>query len=357
MGGDEAGDTPPTHARTGMSSRLRRVLLWSGLAVLLVVAFLAALGAVQRTFYSAGGFVTAYVDALAERDVRGALAMPGADPTSRTLIDQGLPGHASRELLRRDALPRLGDVRVVSDDVLASGEHRVVVRADADGHPVTSAFTVKQTGSVLGVLPTWAFARTPLAVAHVDVRHAGTFDVAGHSLDPRAVGSQRADGFGAAADYLMFAPSRYSFSSRERYVSAAPVALSPKAGATTEVVVDAQPTAAFTAAVTDQLHRFLDDCARQHVLQPAGCPFGVDIVDRVQGQPSWRIVRYPSVSVQPGADGWVMGRAGGVAHLSATVQSLFDGSVEARESDEPFVVSLSSVAIRPDGSLDLVVAP
>jgi hypothetical protein len=46
----------------------------------------------------------------------------------------------------------------------------------------------------------------------------------------------------------------------------------------------------------------------------------------------------------------------GVAHLTATVQSLFDGTVSTRSEDEPFSMKLSSVVIRPDGSLSIVVA-
>lgn len=50
-----------------------------------------------------------------------------------------------------------------------------------------------------------------------------------------------------------------------------------------------------------------------------------------------------------------MPSTGGVVHLSVTVQSIFDGSIEHRESDEKFTVSLTSVVIRPDESLDIVV--
>ena len=350
---DEAGT--PTHPPARMSARARLIVLWSGLAVLLVLAAVAAFGALQRTFYSPAGFATAYVDALAHRDVQGALAMPGASPASARLTAQGLPAHASEELLRGDVLPRLTGVRVASDRVLPSGEHRVVVDADADGVPVSAAFTLRQTGAVLGLLPTWEFSRTPLAVAHVDVQHAGTFELAGHTIDPRAAGPQRADGFGAAADYLVFAPARYTLSHHSRYLTADPVAVAPRAGSPSDVVVDALPNAAFASLVRDRVRTFLDTCARQPVLQPAGCPFGVDIVDRVQGAPSWRMVRYPDVRLLPGASGWVMPGAGGVAHLSATVQSLFDGSIDHRESDEPFVMSLSSVRIRPDGGVDIVV--
>ena len=89
----------------GSSAMMRPILLWSGLGVLLLVAFLSALGAVQRTFYSPSGFVTAYVDALAAHDVTTALAMPGAAPTAGALANARLPENASRELLRADVLP------------------------------------------------------------------------------------------------------------------------------------------------------------------------------------------------------------------------------------------------------------
>ena len=82
---------------------------------------------------------------------------------------------------------------------------------------------------------------------------------------------------------------------------------------------------------------------------------GVEIDDRVQGEPHWTMVTYPPVTLNAGPTAWVMPPTAGVAHLSVTVQSLFDGTVTQRESDEPFTLSLTSVVIRPDGSLDIVV--
>lgn len=355
MSGDES-EGAPAHPLAALSPRTRVLLIWSGVAVLLVLAFVAAVGAVQRAFYSPAGFATSYVDALAARDVRAAMAMPGADPTPASLSAQGLPEKPSRELLRPDVLPHLTAIRVVSDDQLASGAHLVEVAARADGHPVTAKFTVQQTGSVLGVLPLWEFAKTPLTVAHIQVQHADTFTIAGHTLEPRAAEKQPADAFSVAADYLLFAPARYSLGHHSRYLTAETVAFPAAAGQRVPVAVDAQPTNAFVSVVKTQLHDFLDDCAKQEVLQPAGCPFGAVIDDRVQGLPAWSIVRYPPVTIQAGETGWVMPRSEGAAHLSVTVQSLFDGSVSQRETDEPFAMSVSKITLRDDGGIDLVVA-
>jgi hypothetical protein len=344
MMGDESG------------RRTRTLLLWSGLGLLLLVALLAAFAAVQRSYYSASGFVTGYVQTLAAGDVAAALAMPGATPTAGVLARSGLPTNASRELLRADLLPRLTDIAVTADHALSSGEHSVTVRASADGHAVTATFTVEQSGSVLGFLPLWRFAASPLTVAHVTVAHAQEFTIGSHTVSPRAAApDQPATAFTVAADYLMFAPARYELRHSSHYLEAAPVVVTPTPSRTVEATIDAQPTAAFTSAVQKQLDGYLDGCAAQQVLQPAGCPFGVEIDDRVQGAPSWRMVTYPAVRLTAGATTWTMPQSVGVVHLSATVQSLFDGTIEQRESDERFAVSLISVVIRPDGSLDVVV--
>jgi hypothetical protein len=331
------------------------VLLWSGLGVLLVAAFLAALGAVQRAYYSPEGFVSAYLSSLASHDLPSALSMPGAAPTKAALSHAGLPSGASVELLRSDLLPAVSGIHV--DPASGSGARRTVTaRLLADGRPVTTTFEVRQTGAILGFLPTWEFATTPVGVAHITVAHAQTFTVGGHTVSPRAADrSQPASSFSVSADYLVPAPAVYELDHTSKYLRAESVRVQAAAGRVVDVTVDAQPDAAFTAAVQKELNGFLDECAKQQVLQPAGCPFGVVIDDRVQGVPTWKMVQYPEVHLVPGTTSWTMPQVVGIVHLSVTVQSIFDGTVEHRESDEKFGVSLTSVVIRPDGSLDIVV--
>ncbi|WP_374008912.1 hypothetical protein [Leifsonia sp. LS-T14] len=342
----------------GDSHTLRRaVLLWSGCAVLLLGALVAAFGAVQRAYYSPSGFVEAFATSIAAHRVSDALAMPGAAPTSSALAAAELPPAASRELLRSDILPTIRDVAVVSDTAGRDGVHTVLVHATAAGRPVSAEFRVRQSGSALGVLPTWAFASTPLGVARITVAHADDFTVGRHTVSPRAASpDQPAGAFSVSADYLGLPLAPLELSHDSRYVRAAPVTTSVAPGRLSETVVDGQPTLEFTTAVQKQVDNFLDSCAEQKVLQPAGCPFGVEIDDRVQGDPAWSMVTYPVVRLKAGDDSWVTGRMVGVAHLDVTVQSLFDGTVTPRSDDVPFAMSLSRVTVRPDGSLAIVVA-
>lgn len=356
MGVDEHGNTPPTPL-SAHSGRARATLIWCGVAVLLVLAFAAALGALQRGLYSAGGFVSSYVDSLADGNAEAALQMPGADPTAASLSAQGLPAKASRELLRADMLPELQNVQVLGDHDLGNGEHLVDVRVRVAGRSVTAGFTVQQTGAVFGVLPTWRFSRTPLAVAHVTVEHADTFTLAGHTLDPRAVSVQPNSGFRVSADYLVFSPGIYRLGHTSHFLGAPKSILTvPSPGRTVDVSVVASPNTAFVTQVDKQLRQYLDSCAQQTVLQPTGCPFGVSIDDRVQGVPRWSITTYPPVTIVAGADGWTMPNTAGTARLSVTVQSLFDGSIHQRTTDEAFAVSISSMTIHEDGTLDITVS-
>jgi hypothetical protein len=337
--------------------RRRAVLLWSAVGVLLLAAFAAGLGAVQRTYYSPSGFVRAFAGSIASHDVAAALAMPGAAPTAAALGSAHLPTGASRELLRADVLPSIGDIRITSDSTGSDGVHTVVAHAVADGRSVSASFRVRQTGSVLGLLPTWSFASTPLAISRITVAHATTFSVGGHRLSPRAASpKQPAGAFTVSADYLVLPLAPLELSHTSAYLRAVPVVAAVSPGSITETTVDAEPTPSFTSAVQKEVNAFLDRCAEQHVLQPAGCPFGIEIDDRVQGDPTWSMSTYPVVRLRPGDTSWTTDRMTGVAHLKVTVQSLFDGSVSTRSDAEPFAMILSSVTIRSDGSLSIVVA-
>jgi hypothetical protein len=332
----------------------RIALLWSITGALLLVAFAAAVGSVQRDVYSAGGLVSGYLGALARHDARAALAMPGVDVTPAQLSAAGLPKDASRELLRGDILADLHDITITRDDSLAGNRHRVTARFLLGSAPGTTTFTVQQTGAILGIFPTWRFAETPLAIAEITVLHGDSFDIAGHAMNTRASAPTQPATFTTQADYLVFAPGAYRLSHTTTLLAARPVTTTvTRPAAVTRASVDVEPTAEFAARVRKQLNSFLDTCTTQHVLQPTGCPFGAQIDNRVQGTPSWRIVSYPAGLLTAGPDGWQMPGTQGVAHLTAEVQSLFDGAMSTHEQDEPFEVALSSVVIHADGSIDI----
>lgn len=318
------------------------IIVWVCIAALLIAAFFSAVGALDRDVYGPRGLVHAYLGDLAAHNVEAALSLPGADLSAPGLAAAGIPVTASRELLRASVLDTISGVTITEDTDLGNNTHRVSAGYRLGSSQRTSTFLLRRTGSYLGLFGSWRFAASPLAVVQVTVKHATTFSLDGLGLDPRATRPKQDSSFHASADYLVFAPAIYRFGHTSAMLTADPVVLKPKPGSRVNpVAIDAEANAVFTRRVEAKLHGFLDDCATAQVLQPAGCPFGTQIDDRVTDAPHWSISEYPDVQIIPDKSGWQMPSTPATAHITVGVQSLFDGSVSTLERDVPFTISLT----------------
>lgn len=342
--------TPGTLIRAGA--------LWGGLAVVLILALVAGIGALNRDVFSASGFVNQYLSALSRSDSVAALSFPGVQPKATALAAAGLPTTLPDVLLRDSVMRAPRDARVTSEEPGKDGVTLVTVSYTLDGQPGTTVFKVERTGTQFGVFDEWRFASSPLAVLTVTVLHDALFSVNGLTLDTRAHHDAAAEPtFSNAASYLAFAPGSYELSRDSRLLAAAPMAIpvlnSVASGGAIPATVDAQPTADFVNDVQNNIDDWLDkECATQTVLQPSGCPFGVTIDDRVIGEPKWSIVEYPAVTLTPTDSNFEMPQTPAVSHVSVEVQSLFDGDVSRLEQDEPFTMGLT-VTISPSGTLEI----
>lgn len=345
--------TPDVARRSG--GLLVPLLVWTMVAVLLALAAAAAVGSVNRTVYGAADFVHEYLNALNRHDADAALAFPGVDLSPTEAAAAGLPADAARVLLRSSMTANIEEIEVVGDEVSADGTHLVTMsyRLDSSQNLRTSSYRVEATEPRLGLFNTWTFTTSPLAAVNLTVLHENIFEVNGLLLDTRTTHPEQPAGFLSAADYLVFSPGHYTFSHESRLLSAAPVStVVTEPGSTTEVEVDAAANDEFVNAVQAEVNEYLDACAKQEVLQPAGCPFGHFIENRLIGLPSWSISTYPPVSLTPGEHRWEMDATGGQAHLRGEVLSLFDGTVSELDATIDFTISLTA-SIRPDGSLDI----
>ena len=330
---------------------LRAVTAALLIAVLLGGALLAAVIALNRGVYSAGGFVGSYLDSLARHDTSGALALPGVVPSNDDLAAASLPQDLPDTLLRASVLGALTDLEQVSDVETATGLHTVLYDFELDGEAASMEFTVQSTGTFAGVFSSWAFATSPLAVLQVTVLHERSFTVNGLDLDTRAQASADApDTFSTQAAYLAFAPARYSFAHTSTMLSSEPVSVPVAASGPTDVTINAMPTETLIGQVQAELNSFLDKCIGDQVLQPSNCPFGITINDRVLSAPVWSIAQYPPVLLEAGESSFEMAAATGLAHIVVEVQSLFDGEKSTRDEDVPFTIGLS-VTIQSDGNL------
>lgn len=325
---------------------------WAMMAVLLVGAFLAALGSLNQTIYGASSFVERYLEAIADDDIAAASTTPGVALDAAELAELGLPENVSTAMFRSGVVESgPEDIRIVSDVALPDGSHSVTASYRLDVSIVETTFDVRPIAPLYGVLNRWEFSVSPIAVIDVTAAHNPLFTVGSLTLDTRAAKSgDELTAFTQTAPYLAIAPAVYEFGYTSTLLEAVPTALPVEPSSRPAVTVDSVPTATFVERVQVQVNGYLDQCTAQPVLQPAGCPFGIEIDDKVVSDPVWTMVTYPAVTLAPGESAFEMPPTEGVAHISVEVQSLFDGEFSQLEEDRSFMLSLTAT-IRPDGSI------
>jgi len=312
--------------------------------VLLLGAFIVAVVVLNATVYSPSGFVRGYLDALVRKDVKAALAIAGPTPSSSALDD----------FLSPDIMADLSDIEVTEQSGtagLATGHHIVHVAFTADGRRGSIDFEVEDAGRILGAFQAWSFTTPPIVQVDLTVLHSRQFSANGvDKVAPVTDGS---------ASYLAFAPGAITFASDTEYTAAAAqTVVLDDPGRRSDVQLIAEANDALTQLVAAQATQYLDDCATQTVLFPVGCPFGQDIADRIAPDtaPQWTIAQYPQIIVTPTTTlgQWQVQTTPGVAHLTASVQSIYDGSIAPFSADVGFQVGYIATFVGAD---DLVLTP
>ncbi|GAA2978761.1 hypothetical protein GCM10010460_12550 [Microbacterium terrae] len=342
---------PPDRRRRRLAADL---LVLAAVGVMLVAAVWAAFGAVQRVFYSPSAFVEQYLGLLADGRAADALAVPGVAVDSVDLAAAGLDDYASDALLRSTALSSLTDIEVISEE--RDGDTaRVTMSYTAGGVAGKTSFDVAQSGTI-GFAPTWAFAKSPLAVIELVVDGSPSFTVNGFDIEKVQVSPDGADADPLAAlPLLAFSPGLYSVSVNTPIAVTSGVAVlsdSPLRGI--PVSLTANPTPEFADTVQVRVDEFLTECATQQVLQPTACPFGYIVQDRIVSLPRWSIIEQPTIALEADGDGWRIPPTEGLAHIDVDVQSLYDGTITSVSEDVPFVLT-GQITILPDGSVSIVV--
>jgi hypothetical protein len=301
---------------------------WFALVGLLLLAFLGTVTTLNLTVYSAAGFVSSYLDAVARHDVDGAERMPGV-----TVSTSG-----TDELLAPAALASLTDIHLMTDTDDGGGRHTVLYGYTIGGTEGTSSFLVEHTGARLGVFSGWRFVDSPQSLLSLTVQNGPPDSGSGVIANGVALPKTSA---GRAHGYRVLTPSRVVLTHTSTYLTAAKVAaLVDEPASVTDATVDIQANGSFVREVQKQLNKFLAACTTQRVLLPTGCPMGAQITDRLQDAPTWSIVNYPIVRIVPGSavGSWQVPETGALAHLRVKVKSIFDGSLSTFDDDVPFTV-------------------
>lgn len=324
----------------------QKIYLASASAALLIVTILVGI-AINQTFFSASGFVTQYLSALARHDAASALSMPG--------VGDKIPDSLDTTLLRGSGMGEITDIAITD---VAGNDNRTVVTASYNlgGKPAQGEFVLTRRGNLYGIFENWVFAETPLARAEVTVLHDASFNMGNsRAIDMRSTPAGKdATLWGGTAQYLLFAPGNYVFYRDSEYVSAEDVTVNvatPKEQI--DVTVDVQATQEFNEAVQKNVNAFLDECATQKVLQPSGCPFGYQTGNRIVGEPAWSVEKYPRINITPGETTWEAKDALALMRIRVDEQSLFDGTISPVDQTVEAKFSVQ-INFRADGTLGIL---
>ncbi len=313
-------------------------MLWGGLIAASVIVASVAIAAAVAEATSPERPVRAYLEALAADDLTTAAALAGLDADD---LDR-LGGMPFGDLGTPDVVQIIDTVEVSAD------ERIVIARYGERGVDVAEvAFTLEPER--LGPFSGWRLSAPPVEGVVVAADRHDEVVVNGES--------RRAEIAGGAVTVRGFVPARLEVGIASPYLDGeSRRARVGTASATEPIVVAVTPTPRLTRLVDREVAAFLDECTQQRVLQPAGCPFGITVPDRVLDEPQWRVGVPAVVAVVPGErpGEWAL-EGGATMRVSLTVQRLIDGVVEER--DEAIVSVIRGSVVLDDEAVRLTIAP
>lgn len=312
----------------------RRGMLWGGLVAASVVIAAVAITAAMTDLSSPERPVRDYLAALAVDDLTTAARLAGLDAGDLEELD-GMPlGDAgSPDVIEIVRVAESGpELRVVTARYGESGEDVVEV-----------AFAL--VPERLGPFTRWVMREPPIEQAVVRADRHGVVTVNGERLE--------ASEPGAPVTVTAFVPARLEAVVDDPFLESA--GMHGRLGAEpVPLTVEVRPSVRLERAVANEVAAFLDDCVAQRVLQPAACPFGVVVPDRLLEKPRWHVSVPPVIAVLPGegAGVWLV-EGGATVRVELSVQRLIDGVVEER--DEAVVASIRGTVVLGDAGPRLTI--
>jgi hypothetical protein len=309
--------------------------------VALVGAALAVTGAivVNRNLSSPEGLVRSYFAALESGDAASARALPGVISPKKT--------REELLLLQTGAYRAPSDI-VVSEAKITGEKATVTASFVVDDKKERATFTFAAEPSLLGIFEQWRFAEPPLGSLHVEVAHDTSIQVGDiGDVDFRSYPGANVTSFSADATFAVFIGAGYDVYRASSLLTAPHSIVIVDDVSRHDVALNVSATPRFVDQVQKKVDKALADCVAQTVLMPTGCPFGYATENRWVGDASWSLTTNPRLALLPGDESW-LATGTGVAHISGTVQSLFDGSSSPVEADREFHMAVPVWVTGPD---------
>ncbi len=316
---------------------LKTVAAWLLCLMLAIAAAVLTVVLVNANVYSPQHQVRAYIDALRDGDGSKALGLLNATvPDANAAL---LDGPALKQ-----SVADLEDLDVGEPVEIDSNRVELPVHYTIDGTKQTTTFELEKSGTSWLFFNQWAFVPTTLP----------TLDISVVNEDEASLNGTRVALPKGKGEFSVFVPGTFEAHYTSQFFAAPAVesvVTEPAEAAEARLSLSTQATPKLVEEVTAQVRGFLDGCAEQKVLQPAGCPFS-QAMNRVQDDSiNWDIVDYPEVTIEPSNGTWVMKPLTGTAKLNVVEIDLFTGQAVPRELEQDFTFT-GSLAVN-DGNVTL----
>jgi hypothetical protein len=227
----------------------------------------------------------------------------------------------------KQSVAGLDNIRIGGAVKTDAGHVDVPVQYTIKGAEHTTTFKLEKVGTNWLFFNRWSFVPSTLPTLEVQVVNETEASVNG----------KRVALPGGKGTFAAFYPGNFEahFTS-ENFAAPAVETVVEHADAKPQISLATRATPKLVEEASDQVKGFLDKCADQKVLQPAGCPFSLDL-NRVENDTiDWEIVKYPTVSIEPFRGNWVVEPLSGTAKLKVVEIDLFTGAAIPRELEQKF---------------------
>jgi hypothetical protein len=299
---------------------LRTVAIWLLCLMLTIAAGALTIVLVNAKVYGPQQQVRDYFQVL--QDGQGAKALG----LLRASVPDGNPAMLDGEALKQ-SVAGVENLQMGSSERIDANHVDVPVSYTIKGRDYTTTFKMEKVGTNWLFFNRWSFVPSTLPTLEVQV-----VNETEASLNGVRVALP-----GGKGRFAAFYPGNFEahFTS-ENFAAPAVEAVLDHADGTAQISLATEPTEKLVEKASSQVKGFLDQCADQKVLQPAGCPFSLPL-DRVQNDTiDWDIVKYPTVSIEPFKGSWVVKPLSGTAKLKVVEIDLFTGAAVPRELEQKF---------------------
>ena len=223
------------------------------------------------------------------------------------------------------------DFTVGKPEEVAGAEDRAAVTASYSIHGVQqeTTYQLERTGRSWLFFENWSIVPSTLPTVAISANTTNEVVVNSRPV-PLVKGKTTVPVFVPAVIDTSFATPNFRADSRGLAVTG----FSKKA---TEVKLRTQPTKKLLDEVNKQITEYLDSCAKQQVLMPAGCPMSYSTSARVRSDSiHWSILDYPSAEIVAYDGSWALRPLAVKARLEVTEQDLRTGRYTEQTVDDSF---------------------